>query len=270
MTTTQTWFYTANGQQYGPVDEPTISALIADRSIDAQTLLWTEGMQGWRRADELTRWVDDIANAPPAPPRVAEAHDAASATPLPLAPKASRTLWLWFTWLMACAFPLLVVGGVFLGIAAAMARHGGGGAAIVVATFFTMLPLAGLVAAVILGYVMLFRFWSAISGKWARTTPGKGVGFLFIPFFNLYWLFIAYVGLANDMNTYCRKQGVPAAGYVSSGLAISVCVLTLCTAIPYLSMFIGIPLVICEIVLFKQLTDTSAAIIQYRNQKPDA
>ena len=33
-----------------------------------------------------------------------------------------------------------------------------------------------------------------------RTTPGKAVGFLFIPFFNLYWVFTTYVGLAKDWN----------------------------------------------------------------------
>ncbi len=46
----------------------------------------------------------------------------------------------------------------------------------------------------------LHRAWSCLRHAAPRTTPGKAVGFLFIPFFNLYWLFVAFHGLAKDWN----------------------------------------------------------------------
>lgn len=44
------------------------------------------------------------------------------------------------------------------------------------------------------------RIWRVIQPGAVRTTPAKAVGFLFIPFFNLYYVFITYVGLAKDWN----------------------------------------------------------------------
>src|SRR5215472_4189380 len=39
--------------------------------------------------------------------------------------------------------------------------------------------------------VLIYQMWQSIQDGHARTTPGKAVGFLFIPFFNLYWMFQA-------------------------------------------------------------------------------
>jgi hypothetical protein len=38
-------------------------------------------------------------------------------------------------------------------------------------------------------FVILWKMWSSIQDGNARTTPGKAIGFLFIPFFNIYWIF---------------------------------------------------------------------------------
>jgi hypothetical protein len=50
-----------------------------------------------------------------------------------------------------------------------------------------------------------------------RMTPGKAVGFLFIPFFNLYWLFQVYSGFATDYNNYLKEKNLQAPP-LSSGL----------------------------------------------------
>ena len=51
------------------------------------------------------------------------------------------------------------------------------------------------------------RAWRAIQGPAARTTPGKAVGFMFIPFFNLYWAFQLIWGFAKDTNAFCDGRG---------------------------------------------------------------
>jgi hypothetical protein len=50
--------------------------------------------------------------------------------------------------------------------------------------------------------------WTVIPPDLARTTPGKAVGFLFIPIFNFYWWFVALWGWAKDWNSHAaRSQG---------------------------------------------------------------
>ena len=38
---------------------------------------------------------------------------------------------------------------------------------------------------------------------------GKGIGFLFIPFFNLYWSFVFWLRLTDRLNLQYRIRGVP-------------------------------------------------------------
>jgi len=58
----------------------------------------------------------------------------------------------------------------------------------------------------VLQFVLLYRFWQIDQDGFASTTPGKAVGYLFIPIFNIYWLFRAYCGLANDQNRYIARH----------------------------------------------------------------
>ena len=42
------WFYGKGGQQFGPIDEVTLSARIATGEIGPQDLVWNEGMDSWK------------------------------------------------------------------------------------------------------------------------------------------------------------------------------------------------------------------------------
>ncbi len=56
--------------------------------------------------------------------------------------------------------------------------------------------------------VLLYKSWQTIQDSQTRTTPGKAVGFLFIPFFSLYWMFVAYYGLAVEYNKYIERNNI--------------------------------------------------------------
>ena len=47
------WFYGIGGQQYGPIDEVTLSARIATGEIGPQDLVWNEGMDSWKPLHEV-------------------------------------------------------------------------------------------------------------------------------------------------------------------------------------------------------------------------
>ncbi len=90
-----------------------------------------------------------------------------------------------------------------------------------------LIPVLGfpmLIAGIVLGCIMLYRFWNQIQDGHQRTSPGKAIGFLFIPFFNLYWVFVAVQGLSMDLNAYLRRYGVNVPA-VSETLALTYCIL---------------------------------------------
>jgi len=64
-------------------------------------------------------------------------------------------------------------------------------------------------AAWILAFVCLHRAWRSIQDGYARTTPGKAVGLMFVPLFNYYWVFQSFWGFAKDYNAHldrCRSS----------------------------------------------------------------
>lgn len=223
------WYYVRNNQRIGPVDENTIISLIQNGTVVRQTLVWKEGMQDWLRADasELT---DKFAVVAPVPPGGSLTTYAPAATLYD--PNSLRKLWIWYTCLASFGTIFLLL---FIGIPA-------------------------LIAAAVINYILLYRFWSLIQDGKARTSPGVAVGFCFIPFFNLYWFYIAYIGLAKDMNLYIKERSISCPG-INEGLALAWYILTLVSIIPYAVFITGIPLLVIQIILLKQWVDASKEII---------
>ncbi len=63
-----------------------------------------------------------------------------------------------------------------------------------------MLSLVVLLVSSIFMLMTIYRAWFCLQPGGAQTTPGKAIGFMFIPFFNLYWVFVAINGLPKDWN----------------------------------------------------------------------
>jgi hypothetical protein len=91
-----------------------------------------------------------------------------------------------------------------------------------------MLPLAmGAIALM----VFVYKIWAAIQDGRPRTTPGAALGLLFVPVFNLYWMFQVYWGWAKDYNRIARERGL-VFSRAPEGLGMAICVLALFSFIP--------------------------------------
>jgi hypothetical protein len=72
---TEQWYYTANGQQMGPVSYPDLQQMAADGRLHPGDLVWTEGMHQWAPANTTRGLFASRGDAPaadsdrPAPPR---------------------------------------------------------------------------------------------------------------------------------------------------------------------------------------------------------
>jgi hypothetical protein len=117
-----------------------------------------------------------------------------------------------------------------------------------------------MIISIIIASILLYRFWNIIQkGNITRTTPGKAVGFTFIPIFNLYWFYVAYIGLAKDMNAYCDENNINVR--FNESLALSWYILTLLSAIPLTGVITGIIAFILYLVMMKKFSELSEIII---------
>ncbi len=66
------WFYSLNGQQYGPVDAHQLRQLASAGSLGAQDLVWKNGMPEWLPASRVKGLLPNkvLASSPPPLPAV--------------------------------------------------------------------------------------------------------------------------------------------------------------------------------------------------------
>ena len=230
------WYYCLNNQRCGPVDEAAVKNLIAAGTVTRNTLVWQDGMDSWQPvlATPLA------AMLPPGPPPLVP--PAYAVTPMPQAAPAERVkqiqLFFMLWWILFAA-----------------------GVSLCITLFGAVLGVPALIAGLVFYFMLLYKLWCAVQDGRAESTPGKAVGFMFIPFFNLYWQFVAIWGLSKDLNRYAREHNI-AAPQANEALALTGCILNCCAIIPYAGIFAAIAAMIILIIAVKGMCDTTVAIIQ--------
>ena len=206
------WYYESNHQPTGPVSEEEISELLQTGTITALTLVWKEGMADWKHLGEtelssLSHRVAPVSPIPQSPAFTmpvtnAESPSYAAVTPKyargntgatpRVKPKTLKNLFTWWIVMIVCTIPFEVISLL----------NPNSNTTSALSCVSTIVGFAGAVVT----YVLLYRLWQVNQDGRASTTPGKAVGFLFIPIFQLYWFFRAYPGLALDQNRYIAEH----------------------------------------------------------------
>lgn len=103
-----------------------------------------------------------------------------------------------------------------------------------VSTICIILGVLCLLLFLIFNFIMLFRNWKVIekSKNLPTKTAGQAVGFMFIPYFNLYWMFIAHGKMADGQQQFMEQAGIHIPTPPNKGLAIAYCV---CMLIPFVN-----------------------------------
>jgi len=81
---------------------------------------------------------------------------------------------------------------------------------------------------------------------------GKAIGFMFIPYYALYWQFRFWYGLCDRINLQIRLRGQHHL-MLPRELATTVCVLTICSIVPYLGILAGIGGFVCREILISKV-----------------
>jgi hypothetical protein len=160
------------------------------------------------------------------------------------------------------------------GIAAGGCERSGGRLSMTVALVFQCIMVGGSLLATIEETLALLFFvpailalvfsailhhdcWKAIPAGFARMTPGKAVGYLFIPFFGLYWFFPSVGGLGSDCAALAKAKGFR--GYENLGglglaLATLMCVESVLGCVPVLGLLISIAEFVLWLLFYRSVT----------------
>jgi len=81
---------------------------------------------------------------------------------------------------------------------------------------------------------------------------GKGIGFMFIPYFGIYWQFKYWWGLCDRINLQLRLRQQPYL-LLPRGLATTICVLLCCSIIPYVGVLPALAAFVCREVMIAKM-----------------
>jgi hypothetical protein len=127
--------------------------------------------------------------------------------------------------------------------------------------------VAALIYGAVMWCVLIYKMWAAIQDGHARATPGQAVGFLFIPFYNLYWGFVAIAGFAKDYNAYVDRYEAQAPK-LSEGLFLTIPILTCVGVIPFVNYLTGLVNLILMIIVVPQIINGVNALssVEYEQE----
>lgn len=261
------WYVSNDGQQLGPYSGEDMVKFAQEGRLAAETMVWADGMAEWLPASQVEGLIPVAAVEEPAKPVLATTNWAppgatrasSLATPAgavsPYAPPvagysapriapaggdypyfpqkpASFALWMWL--FLGAMLAFVVVIALIIGMASkvdpstqelpANVATGGMVGVMVALGVATVLNIW----AMVYFYMVLYRAWKCLQYGGARTTPGAAVGKLFIPFYNLYWLFVAFNGLPEDWNRIMGSyQDLQMAPRLNHGLFLAFCICSL-------------------------------------------
>lgn len=192
------WYYKITDQQFGPFSKEEIQQLLGKGEITSTHFVWREGMKEWKQLGktELNSLVSDQIH-----PLNSTSYEPMSSTcnttqeiveyfrpsskVNPDNLKKSFALWALF-------LVILIIYEVFTNLTPSNSS-------------FRALNCLGLItscAFTAMSFLLLYHFWQINQDGNSYTTPGRAVGFMFIPVFNIYWIFRAFPGLSMDQNRY--------------------------------------------------------------------
>lgn len=224
------WYYAYEHQQQGPIDESELSKLITEAKIKTTTLVWKKGMENWSPAG-LTELAPFFEQGQPPSIQHVRSIPITNNTQVQIQELNDLFRWYW----------ICLIGSVFtFGLSA--------------------------IASIVLFYIILYHSWNLIQDDgFARTTPGKAVGYSFIPFFNFYWIFQSIAGLTRDTNAYIKRHSLPVVQQ-DENLTTIFCVILLLCMVPYLNIVTGLIALILQIIVLKNYRDTSIALLMARSK----
>lgn len=93
--------------------------------------------------------------------------------------------------------------------------------------------------ATVLSCRSLHRMWAAIQDGHARTTPGRAVGFLFVPIFGIFWFYRVFPGFVKDYNAYLARHSLDAP-HLECRPFLAVAFLTTLLIVPFVNVLVAL------------------------------
>jgi hypothetical protein len=232
-----------NGVQSGPYSEPDILAMLSSGEIGCDDLCWTKGMAQWQPIRQVVTVPKAVFSHTPQPPLGVEEPQA-------------------INWIPALVF-YSASGAIFFLVD--LVELGSGEEA---SDRWMLLLLPFAILGIVFICMLHHKCWSTLPERFRFTTPGKAVGYLFIPFYNFYWAFITWPKLSDGLACWEKSTGSHATTDTKS-LAVAYAVLfvsglsiDLIPGMELIGLLTGVADLVIFILYYKQVVAAMNALLR--------
>jgi hypothetical protein len=224
------WWLSRGGKVEGPFPEEHVAHWLKFKQISLHIMACPEGGQEWKRLDETDAFTGYIPAPTPGgtrpPPPAPDTVAVRSSTTAGAARRTQARFGVLFAAIAlggaTLFFELLLIGDTGEELSSGMLIE-------------TCVALGSLITWAVFHYGL----WQLVPDQYRETTPGKAVGFLFIPLFNCYWVFRSYLGVNRGLNRMADDHSLPPPR-ANLGLATAAAVFFVLTVF-FVLLHLGLP-----------------------------
>lgn len=123
----------------------------------------------------------------------------------------------------------------------------------------------------VISYLEIIYFsWRILEFEKVKFSPAKAIGFLFIPFYNIWWAYYSTMSLVEELQSFASRRNIKSIPEINSKFTLSVAVLSMLVFIPFVSVFVLIPFLIVSYIYISQITEFTAELYRYvERNKPN-
>jgi hypothetical protein len=234
------WHYSVNHSQVGPITFDELRSAANSGVINRLSgKVWCEGLSEWVLASS----VEGLFSSPPP----LDARQSTSPPPLFLEEKDEIRKFintpLYFSFVLSAG----IIGGLLSRIALYTQS-----------VSVTMLAFPFLITQAVFWFMFIHRKWKFVE-KYSDISAGQALGFLFIPFYNFYWIFKVFASYHIPFNKMVQNNNLPRSFELENSLGLTTSILFI------VSTFFGIVPILGDLCIAAYITIVSLYIFQTCN-----
>lgn len=244
------YYILVNGRETGPLS----LEQVRQYRLQPASRVWRSDLPNWVEARDLDELKELLVQPPPVYGHSNTAYQGAS--------NANRYMHNFdsasflakldkdYSWMIGSCIALLgsLVLTVFIGVSVTAASEYGNDSAgsIFALVIAALILMAAVVLTIVFFCKVQYAFWTIVQDGTDKPKPGEAVGFLFIPFFSWYWIFVSFNRLSKELNKMADERDPGGYQRADEGVSLTYCILILCSIIP----FLGYLAMLARIILF--------------------
>lgn len=261
------YFYHYQGVSYGPYTKEEILKL----NLPPETQIWDSTIEEWKKMEEISDFL--CHNETEAVEKAVSANEwyrymsfgKSSYYMLSKLKKYTLSFWVMIGLLMA----------IFVSVALTYQHIASDSFKWNFTEFLSLLGVAGVsfilrtaafIACLIFIITLLeiiFFTWKIIEMDDSSISASKSIGFLFIPFFNVWWAYFIIIHTNEQVLKFALKRNIKMVHVMDAKFLISTAILSMLFFVPVVGFFVLIPFLILQYIYIQRLTENTVEIYRY-------